>query len=87
MMVLPGDKYMYYRPPESSVLMGPEYFKTNDGKPGLRAKYYKDAGRTILSKETIDQTLILFGTPAAGLCNRFNVCNPMDGKTCAKRNR
>ena len=59
MMVCPVTNYMYYRPPESSVLIGPEYFKTNDGKPGLRAKYYKDAGRTILSKETIDPNIDL----------------------------
>ena len=39
------------------MLIGPEYFTTNDGKPGLSAKYYKDAGRTILSKETIDPNI------------------------------
>ena len=59
MMVCPVTNYMYYRPPESSVLVGPEYFRTNDGKPGLRAKYYKDTGRKILSKETIDPNIDL----------------------------
>jgi len=59
MMVCPVTNYMYYRPPESSVLVGPEYFRTNDGKPGLRAKYFKDSGRTILSKETIDPNIDL----------------------------
>ncbi len=59
MMVCPVTNYMYYRPPESSVLIGPEYFTTNDGKPGLHAKYYRDTGRTILSKETIDPNIDL----------------------------
>ncbi len=58
-MVCPVTAYMYHRPPEPSVLMGPEYFKTNDGTPGLRAKYYKDAGRKVLSKETIDRNIDL----------------------------
>ena len=54
MMVCPVTEFMYYRPPESSVLITPEYFKTPDGKPGLQAKYYKDAERKHLSKEQID---------------------------------
>ena len=53
-MVCPVTKYMYYKPPEHSILIGPEYFKTNDGKQGLLAKYYKDAGRKFFSKEQID---------------------------------
>lgn len=54
MMVCPITEFMYHRPPESSVLIGPEYFKTPDGKPGLLAKYYKEPTRKILSKEQID---------------------------------
>ena len=42
-MVCPVTEYMYHHPPEQSILVGPEYFKTHDGKPGLSAKYYKDA--------------------------------------------
>jgi len=53
-MVCPVTKYMYHRPPEHSVLVGPEYFETPGGKPGLLAKYYKDADRKHLSKEEID---------------------------------
>ena len=53
-MVCPVTEYMYHRPPESTVLIGPEYFKTPDGKPGLLARYYKDPARTSLSKEQID---------------------------------
>jgi len=54
MMVCPVTDFMYHRPPESSVLIGPNYFKTPEGKPGLLAKYYKDPNRKILSKEQID---------------------------------
>ena len=54
LMVCPVTKFMYYRPPEHSVLVGPEYFKTDNGKPGLLAKYYKDADRNHLSKVEID---------------------------------
>jgi alpha-D-xyloside xylohydrolase len=64
MMVCPVTEYMYHRPPEHSVLVGPEYFsvkspsdKTNDGKPGLLAKYYKDPSRKNLSKEQIDPNI------------------------------
>jgi alpha-D-xyloside xylohydrolase len=53
-MVNPVIEYMYHHPPESSVLIGTEFLKTNDGKPGLSTKYYKDIDRKILSKETID---------------------------------
>jgi alpha-D-xyloside xylohydrolase len=53
-MVCPVTEYMYHRPPEPSVLVGPKFFRTNDGKPGLLAKYYKDADRKNLSKEQID---------------------------------
>ncbi len=59
LMVCPITEYMYHHPPESSVLIGPEYFKTDDGKPGLQAWYYKDAGRKILSRETIDPKIDL----------------------------
>jgi len=58
-MVCPVTEYMYHRPPESSVLMGTEYFTTNDGKPGLRAKYYRDAARKNLSRDTIDSNIDL----------------------------
>jgi len=58
-LVCPVTEFMYHRPPEPSVLMGPEYFRTIDGKPGLHAKYYRDAGRKILSKETIDPDIDL----------------------------
>ena len=53
-MVCPVTEFMYHHPPESSMLITPEYFKTPDGKQGLLAKYYKDSGRKIFSKEQID---------------------------------
>jgi alpha-D-xyloside xylohydrolase len=54
MMVCPVTEYMYYRPPEHSQLIAPEFFQTSDGKPGLLAKYYKDAERRNLSREQVD---------------------------------
>src|SRR5665811_1745583 len=53
MMVCPVTDYMYHKPPEKSVLIDPDYFKTIDGKQGLSAKYYKDPDRKNLSKEQI----------------------------------
>jgi alpha-D-xyloside xylohydrolase len=57
MMVCPVTEYMYYRPPESSVLVGPEFFKTDDGKPGLLAKYCNDANHKNLSKKQTDPVI------------------------------
>jgi alpha-D-xyloside xylohydrolase len=54
MMVCPVTEYMYHRPPESTVLIGPEYFKTPGGKPGLLATYYRDPARTSPGREQID---------------------------------
>jgi alpha-D-xyloside xylohydrolase len=53
-MVCPITEYMYHRPPETSELVGGEFFKTNDGKTGLLARYYRDADRRNLSREQID---------------------------------
>jgi len=41
-MVAPVTKYMDHRPPEDGILVTPGHFKTNDGKPGLRATYFCD---------------------------------------------
>ena len=56
-MVCPVTEYMYHRPPEPSELIGPQFFRTTDDKPGLLAKYYKDADRKILGKEQIDPNI------------------------------
>jgi len=53
-MVCPVTEYMIYRPPESSILITPAHFRTKDGKPGLRVKYYKDPEYKILSHEQIE---------------------------------
>jgi alpha-D-xyloside xylohydrolase len=57
LMVCPVTEYMYYRPPESSKLVGSEFFKTRNGKPGILAKYYKDADRKNLSREQVDPNI------------------------------
>ena len=41
-MVAPVTEYMYHRPPEPSVLIPSEQFKTKDGRPGLEVKYFCD---------------------------------------------
>ena len=53
-MVCPVTEYMYHRPPEPTVLVGPEYFRTPAGKPGLLARYYRDPARTSPDREQID---------------------------------
>ncbi len=53
----------HHRPPEKSVLVTGENFKTKDGKTGLNAKYYKDIHyRNYLLKELI-QILMFSGIP------------------------
>jgi alpha-D-xyloside xylohydrolase len=42
MMVCPVTEYMLHQPPEDSILITPEHFRTKDGKPGLTATYYQD---------------------------------------------
>ena len=59
-MVCPVTDYMYHTPPQASEMIGPEFFKTNDGKQGLLAKYYKDADRKTLSKEEINPNINIF---------------------------
>jgi alpha-D-xyloside xylohydrolase len=59
-MVSPVTEYMYHRPPEDSILITPEHFKTKDGKPGLNAKYYCDAEFKNLCHEEVDPDINLF---------------------------
>ena len=54
LMVCPVTEYMYHRPPEPTVLVGPEFFKTPGGGPGLLARYYRDPSRNLPSREQID---------------------------------
>jgi alpha-D-xyloside xylohydrolase len=57
LMVCPVTECMYYRPPSLSKVVPADVFKTNDGKPGLQAKYYKDKNYKNLSKEQIDPNI------------------------------
>ncbi|MBN2213679.1 MAG: DUF5110 domain-containing protein [Bacteroidales bacterium] len=59
-MVCPVTEYMYHRPPEQSRLIGPGYFRTKDGKPGLNARYYRDNRYQILGKEQTDSCIDVF---------------------------
>jgi alpha-D-xyloside xylohydrolase len=60
LMVCPVTEYMLHRPPEQSIPITPEHFRTNDGKPGLHAKYYKDAHYKDLTLEKIDTMINVF---------------------------
>ncbi|MBN1999755.1 DUF5110 domain-containing protein, partial [candidate division KSB1 bacterium] len=57
MMVCPVTQYQMYCPPQKSVIVAPEYFKTADGRQGLLAKYYKDAEYKTLSLERVDPNI------------------------------
>lgn len=58
-MANPVTEVMYHRPPERSVVIDSEFFKTNDGKTGLNAKYYKDPEYKNLSLEKVDSNISL----------------------------
>jgi alpha-D-xyloside xylohydrolase len=57
LMVCPVTEYQLHRPPEKSVLVAPDYFKTPDGRQGLLARYYKDADYKTLALERIDPNI------------------------------
>ncbi|MGK9368723.1 TIM-barrel domain-containing protein [Melioribacter sp. Ez-97] len=57
MMICPVTEAMYYRPPEKSVPIKKDHFRTIDGKAGLNAQYFKDPDFKNLSKEKIDTTI------------------------------
>jgi alpha-D-xyloside xylohydrolase len=59
-LVCPITDYMYHTPPQASVLVGSEYFLTNEGKPGLNAKYYKDNKYKVPGKEQVDSCIDVF---------------------------
>jgi alpha-D-xyloside xylohydrolase len=58
-MVSPVTKYMEHRPPETSVLVTPDNFKTRVGKPGLDAKYYCDDEFKNLCHEDVEPDINL----------------------------
>jgi alpha-D-xyloside xylohydrolase len=59
-MVCPVTEYMVHRPPEDSILITPEHFKTNDGRPGLEATYYSDAEFKTVCRKQIEPDINLF---------------------------
>jgi alpha-D-xyloside xylohydrolase len=59
-LACPVTEYMLHRPPENSVLITPEHFRTKDGKPGLTARYYKDAEFKTLCHEQVEPDINLF---------------------------
>jgi alpha-D-xyloside xylohydrolase len=59
-MVCPVTEYMLHRPPENSILITPEHFKTKDGRPGLTARYYGDSDYKKLVHEQVETNVNLF---------------------------
>ena len=59
-MVSPVTEYMYHRPPEDSILITPEHFKTKDGQPGLTAKYYCDDEFKKLCHEAVEPNINVY---------------------------
>lgn len=59
-MVSPVTQYMYHRPPEHSVLVGPENFQTKNGKPGLNATYFCDDKWQKVCHEAVEPTIDLY---------------------------
>ncbi len=59
-MVCPVTEYMLHRPPEASVLIPTEPFRTKDGRPGLDAKYYSDDHFGTLCHEQVETNINLF---------------------------
>src|SRR5208337_3810735 len=60
MMVCPVTGYMYHRPPEKSEPVTSDHFRTDDGKTGLTAKYYKDIHYKKLSIQKVDSMINVF---------------------------
>ena len=59
-MVSPVTEYMDHRPPEQTIPMPPEVFRTKDGKPGLTARYYCDADFKKLCHEAVEPGIDLY---------------------------
>ncbi len=59
-MVCPVTQYMLHRPPEASVLIPADVFRTKDGRPGLDARYYGDDHFGTLCHEQVETNVDLF---------------------------
>ncbi|HEX9934816.1 MAG TPA: TIM-barrel domain-containing protein, partial [bacterium] len=76
MMVCPVTQYMLHRPPEPSVPIRHEFFRTPEAKPGLRVRYYKDAAYQILGREAVEPNVDIFwyeGRPAFVTDSAFSI--------------
>lgn len=51
MLIAPVTDYMYHTPPQISKLVPSDVFRTNDGKPGINAKYFNDQNFSNMTKE------------------------------------
>ena len=60
LMVSPVTEYQLHRPPEDSVLITPEHFRTPEGRPGLLVHYYKDTAYKVLGREAVDPNVDIF---------------------------
>jgi alpha-D-xyloside xylohydrolase len=59
-MVSPVTEYMYHRPPEQTIPITPEVFRTKDGKLGLTARYYCDDNFKNLCHEAVEPGVNLY---------------------------
>jgi alpha-D-xyloside xylohydrolase len=59
-MVCPVTEYQLHRPPEDSILITPEHFRTQAGQPGLTARYYQDDEFKTLCREQVETNINLF---------------------------
>jgi alpha-D-xyloside xylohydrolase len=59
-MVCPVTQYMLHRPPGDSVPITPEYFRTQDGQPGLNVTYYSDDQFKTICHEQVETNVNLF---------------------------
>ncbi len=60
LLVSPVTEYQRHRPPEDSVLITPDHFRTPDGKPGLLARYYKDTKYQDLGLSRVEPNVDIF---------------------------
>ncbi|MGH7994162.1 MAG: TIM-barrel domain-containing protein, partial [Limisphaerales bacterium] len=59
-MVCPVTEYQLHRPPEASVLIPADQFRTRDGQPGLNVRYYSDDHFGALCHEAVETNVNLF---------------------------
>jgi alpha-D-xyloside xylohydrolase len=60
LMVSPVTEYMLHRPPEKSIPVSGDHFKTMDGKPGLDVTYFNDDTFAIPVCQRVEPTIDLY---------------------------